>query len=178
MSVCVVTGCAGFIGSHLTERLLSLGHFVIGIDNFTDYYAPSIKKNNISEVLLNPNFELYEKNILDLELDAIISSADYIFHLSAQPGVRNSWGLFFETYLKNNVLCTQKLLESVKNQNSIKKFVYASSSSVYGEINKEKVCENDNLNPYSPYGVTKLSGENLCSLYQKNYDLPIILFCV
>ncbi len=165
----LVTGCAGFIGSHLTERLLSEGYEVIGIDCFMDYYAKVIKEQNISTALKNKNFKLIEEDILNM---AEYPEVDYVFHEAAQAGVRASWGKSFEIYTRNNIEATQKLLEFYKNL-KIKKFIYASSSSVYGDA-ELPMKEDSLLKPVSPYGVTKLAGEYLCYLYWKNYNVPIV----
>jgi UDP-glucose 4-epimerase len=125
----LVTGCAGFIGSHLVDKLLVQGCEVIGIDCFTDYYQRGTKEANISTAVKNKNFKLIEEDILEMEK---YPDVDYVFHLAAQAGVRASWGKSFEIYTRNNVQATQKLLEFYKDSN-IKKFVYASSSSVYGD---------------------------------------------
>jgi nucleoside-diphosphate-sugar epimerase len=166
----LVTGCAGFIGSHLTERLLNEGYEVIGVDCFTDYYPRNIKENNLHAVLKQENFEFLNKDLLSLDE---YPDVDYVFHQAAQAGVRASWGKYFDTYLENNIKLTQKLLEYYKNR-SIKKFVYASSSSVYGDVDELPMNEKSLLNPVSPYGVTKLAAENLCSLYYKNYGVPTV----
>ena len=167
----LVTGCAGFIGSHLVDRLLQMGYEVAGIDCFTDYYPSEIKKANISNSLAHPNFRLIEQNILDIDRDKF-PEVDHVFHLAAQAGVRASWGKNFEIYARNNIEATQRLLESYKGR-EIQKFVYASSSSVYGEA-ELPMREDSLLKPVSPYGVTKLAAENLCNLYYRNYHLPII----
>ncbi len=125
----LVTGCAGFIGSHLVDKLLEQGYEVIGIDCFTDYYPREIKEANIANALKHKNFELIEGDILNRDK---FPDVDYVFHLAAQAGVRASWSKSFEIYSKNNVQATQKLLEFYKDR-EIKKFVYASSSSVYGD---------------------------------------------
>jgi len=165
----LVTGCAGFIGSHLTERLLREGYEVIGIDCFTDYYPREIKEANLSNVLKSKKFKLIEEDILEMNK---FPEVDYVFHEAAQAGVRASWGKSFETYMRNNVQATQKLLEFYKDLD-IKKFVYASSSSVYGDA-ELPMREDSLLKPVSPYGVTKLAGENLCYLYWKNYNVPTV----
>ena len=165
----LVTGCAGFIGSHLVDKLLEQGYKVIGIDCFTDYYSREIKEANISNALNHNNFKLIEKDILEMDK---YPDVDYVFHLAAQAGVRASWGKSFEIYTRNNVQATQKLLEFYKDLN-IKKFVYASSSSVYGDA-ELPMREDSLLKPVSPYGVTKLAGENLCYLYWKNYGVPTV----
>lgn len=168
----IVTGCAGFIGSHLTERLLKEGFKVVGIDNFSDFYPKEIKEKNLESVIRNPEFMLRKKDMLDMELSNLVKDADYIFHLAAQPGVRPSWGENFEIYVKNNILATQKLLEACKGT-KIKKFIYASSSSVYGDV-ELPMREDARPNPISPYGVSKLAGEHLCNLYSRSFYIPTI----
>ena len=165
----LVTGCAGFIGSHLTERLLREGYKVIGIDCFTDYYAREIKERNIENALNEKNFKLIREDILEMNE---YPEVDYVFHEAAQAGVRASWGKSFEIYTRNNIEATQKLLEFYKDR-EIKKFVYASSSSVYGDA-ELPMREDSLLKPVSPYGVTKLAGENLCYLYWRNYNVPTV----
>jgi len=165
----LVTGCAGFIGSHVVDKLLELGYKVIGIDCITDYYPRAIKEENIAFALEHKDFEFIEEDILEIDQ---FPSVDYIFHLAAQAGVRASWGSSFEIYTVNNIEATQKLLEFYKSR-KIKKFVYASSSSVYGDA-ELPMKEDSLLKPVSPYGVTKLAGENLCYLYWKNYNLPTV----
>jgi len=165
----LVTGCAGFIGSHLTEKLLEQDYDVIGIDCFTDYYSSDLKRSNIFDSLENDNFTLIEKDITTLNE---FPDVDYVFHLAGQPGVRKSWGKKFETYTKDNIYATQRLLEFYKDLN-INKFVYSSSSSVYGDV-KLPMSEDTILKPISPYGVTKLAAEHLSYLYWKNYGLPIV----
>jgi len=165
----LVTGCAGFIGSHLVDRLLKMGYEVVGIDCFTDYYPKVIKEANISNALQNDNFKLIEEDILNMDK---FPEVDYVLHLAAQAGVRASWGRSFEIYTRNNIEATQKLLEFYKGV-EIQKFVYASSSSVYGDA-ELPMREDSLLKPVSPYGVTKLAGENLCYLYWKNYNVPTV----
>jgi len=169
----LVTGAAGFIGSTLTEKLLQKGHQVIGVDCFIDYYDRSLKENNMSSFKDNENFTLIDKNLNELDLKELLKDVDYIFHQAAQAGVRSSWGEDFEIYTHNNIMGTQRLLEAAKESN-IKKFVYASSSSVYGDTDKLPMQENNRLQPVSPYGVSKLAGENLCYLYYKNFNVPTV----
>jgi len=169
MKKVLVTGCAGFIGSNLVDSFLEYGYKVIGIDCFSDYYPEEIKKENISKASRNRNFKLIEENILNMNE---YPEVDYVFHQAAQAGVRASWGKSFEMYTRNNIEATQKLLEFYKNS-EIKKFVYASSSSVYGDA-ELPMREDFLLKPVSPYGVTKLAGENLCYLYWKNYNIPTV----
>ncbi len=169
----IVTGCAGFIGSHLTDKLLSLGHEVTGIDCFTDYYSRKQKEENISEIIKDRNFSFMEEDLLEIDLEEIIDSADYLFHQAAQAGVRYSWGNSFDVYTRNNILATQKILEACKGS-GLKKLIYASSSSVYGDTTELPMKEDSVLKPVSPYGVSKLAAENLCYLYSKNYNVPCI----
>jgi UDP-glucose 4-epimerase len=169
----VVTGAAGFIGSRLSERLLALEHDVTGIDCLADYYPPEIKRSNIKEALDNPRFTFLERDILEADLPEILNGCEVVFHLAAQAGVRASWGRSFETYTNNNVLATQRLLEAAREA-PIKRFVFASSSSVYGDAENIPVTEKEPTLPISPYGVTKLAAENLCRLYHKNFGVPTV----
>jgi len=167
----LVTGVAGFIGSHLAERLLQENHHVVGVDCFTDYYAKSLKKANVKRLLKEQDFSFVEENLLTASLPELLKDCDYIFHQAAQAGVRSSWGAEFEIYTSLNVLATQRLLEACKGLN-IRKFIYASSSSVYGDAQELPLREESILKPVSPYGVTKLAAEQLCYSYWKNYQIP------
>jgi UDP-glucose 4-epimerase len=169
----MVTGCAGFIGSHLTERLLQVGHEVVGVDCFTDYYSRKIKEGNLSKALKNKRFTLIEKNLLEMDPSELSEGVDYVFHQAAQAGVRASWGENFKIYTDNNILATQSLLEACK-ESGIKKLVYGSSSSVYGDVRTFPMKETLTPMPISPYGVSKLAGEHLCYLYWKNYGVPTV----
>ena len=175
MRKALVTGVAGFIGSHLAERLVREGFEVVGVDSFEDYYPRWIKKKNIESLLKCKNFTFFEKNILSEDFFNLpqLKGVDYIFHQAAQAGVRKSWGKDFEVYTKNNILATQKLLEFAKEK-GVRKFIYASSSSVYGEVKSLPFKENSPAKPFSPYGVSKLAGENLCYLYFKNFGVPTV----
>jgi len=173
LKTAIVTGVAGFIGSHLAEKLLEKKFKVIGIDSLTNYYSKKIKINNLSNCLKNKNFHFIQNDLMKIELEPILKKTDFIFHQAAQPGVRSSWGTEFNTYVKNNILATQKLLEISKNYKSIKKIVLASSSSVYGN-HKGVMSEKSLTKPESPYGATKLASENLGMIYHSNYNLPII----
>lgn len=165
----LVTGCAGFIGSTLTDRLLNDGFEVIGIDRFSDYYSREIKEKNLSYAIKHPKFSLLEEDIVNMET---FPEVEFIFHLAAQAGVRASWGMNFDVYIHDNIQATQRLLEYYKEIN-IRKFVYSSSSSVYGD-SKLPMREDGFVQPVSPYGVTKLAAEHLCYLYWKNYGVPTI----
>ena len=169
----VVTGAAGFIGSHLCERLLALGHQVIGIDSFTDYYDRARKEQNIADSKANAAFEFEEIDLVDADLTRTLRGAKVVYHLAGQPGVRPSWGGQFDLYLRDNILATQRLLESVKGL-PIDRFVFAGSSSVYGDAEMFPTKESALPRPVSPYGVTKLAAEHLTLLYSKNFGLPAV----
>lgn len=171
---CVVTGVAGFVGSHLAERLLTEGHEVCGIDAFIDYYPRAIKEKNLEGPRSWKNFIFVEGNLLDLPLASLLDGVDVIFHQAAQAGVRASWGHEFSRYVDCNVLATQKLLEVAMHVKTLGRFVYASSSSVYGDTNILPVGEDVTPHPVSPYGVTKLAAEQLCSLYHQNFGVPTV----
>ena len=159
---CLVTGAAGFIGSHLAERLVDEGHAVVGLDAFTDYYAPTLKTANLAGLDGHPAFRLVRANLLELDLGGLLDGVDVVFHLAAQAGVRASWGRAFEIYTEWNVLATQRLLEAARGR-TLRRFVYASSSSVYGR-SQLPMREDGPTRPLSPYGVSKLAGEHLCTL--------------
>ena len=160
----LVTGCAGFIGSHLTESLLADGHDVLGVDCFNDNYSRRVKRDNLEAALDFARFEFVPVDLARGSLDELVADCDVIFHLAAEPGVRSSWGARFEQYLRNNVQATQQLLEAIKPTPS-KRFVYASTSAVYGHAEALPTREDALPRPYSPYGVTKLAAEQLCHLY-------------
>ncbi|MDP9380914.1 MAG: NAD-dependent epimerase/dehydratase family protein [Chloroflexota bacterium] len=169
----IVTGCAGFLGSHLSEEFIAQGHEVVGVDCFTDYYSRSAKEANLVRLREEPRFSLVEADLCTMDLESLVEGTDLIYHQAAQAGVRASWGAYFETYVRNNVVATQRLLEAVKGQ-SLKKFVYASSSSVYGDAESYPTSESVLPCPVSPYGVTKLGGEQLVYLYHRNYGVPTV----
>jgi UDP-glucuronate 4-epimerase len=169
----LVTGCAGFIGSHLAESLLRDGHSVIGVDCFNDNYGRRDKLRNLESIRAWETFDFLPLDLARGDLDAIVADCDVLFHLAAEPGVRPSWGRRFELYLRNNVLATQHLLEAVKRSPG-KRFVFASSSSIYGEAERLPTPEDVTPRPYSPYGVTKLAAEHLCQLYGANYGTEVV----
>ena len=165
----VVTGVAGFIGSHLASRLLAEGHDVVGIDCFTDYYDPGRKRANVAPLLGHPRFRLAELDLALDPLEEVVSGAACVYHLAAQPGVRGSWGSGFATYVRQNILATQRLLEAVGGEG--RRLVYASSSSIYGEAEQALTAEDCLPRPVSPYGVTKLSAEQLVLAYDRTMGL-------
>ena len=167
----LVTGVAGFVGSHLAERLLDRGARVTGIDCFTDYYARPIKESNLALLEGRAGFRFVERAIQDADLNALLDDVTHVFHLAAQAGVRRSWGRDFQVYTVNNVEATQVLLEALVGR-PIEKLVYASSSSVYGDNAPIPMREDTLPQPLSPYGVTKLAAEHLCQLYSTNHGVP------
>jgi len=168
----VVTGAAGFIGSHLCEALIARGMEVVGVDCFTDYYDPAIKRRNVEALQSGPRFRLLELDLASADL-AQLPPARWVFHQAAQPGVRASWGAEFADYARHNVLATQRLLERYKGS-SVERVVVASSSSVYGDAERMPTGEGDLPRPFSPYGVTKLAAEHLALLYARNFALPAV----
>jgi nucleoside-diphosphate-sugar epimerase len=169
----VVTGAAGFIGSHLTEGLLADGHEVVGIDAFVDYYPRTLKERNLEPARGHAGFRLIEGRLEDLDLRPHLEGAAVVYHLAAQAGVRASWGREFEAYTNHNVLATQRLLETALASGP-PRIVYASSSSVYGECRSLPLREDAACRPVSPYGVTKLAAEHLVHLYGRNHGLGVV----
>ena len=169
----VVTGAAGFIGSHLSESLLADGHEVTGVDAFTDYYARSTKERNLEPSRSHRAFRLVEGRLQDLDLRPLLEGVGQVFHLAAQAGVRASWGREFAHYTDHNVLATQRLLEGARAAGG-PRVVYASSSSVYGDAPALPLREDARCQPVSPYGVSKLAAEHLGVLYQRNFGLPVV----
>ncbi|MDA4122240.1 MAG: NAD-dependent epimerase/dehydratase family protein [Thaumarchaeota archaeon] len=169
---CVVTGAAGFIGSHLSEALVRQGHSVLGVDCFTDYYPRKTKLANLSLLRNENRFKLVELDLSSAKLAPLLKNADCVFHLAAQPGVRASWGVSFSHYVKDNIVATQRLLEALKGTNT--RLVYASSSSIYGDSERSPTPEETTPRPVSPYGTTKLTAEQLCYVYFRNYGSQVV----
>lgn len=167
----IVTGAAGFIGTHLSAHLLDRGDQVVGIDCLTDYYEPLRKKANLATLQGRPNFSFVRQDLLEAPLPELFADADVVFHLAGQPGVRGSWGDEFGPYLSRNVAATQRVLEAARTT-SLWKVVYASSSSVYGDSETYPTTEDLKPRPVSPYGVTKLAAEHLCELYRTASQVP------
>ena len=170
---CVVTGAAGFIGSHLAESLVRDGHDVVGVDCFTDYYAREAKERNLARLRDERRFRLVEARLQELDLAPVLDGAERVFHLAAQAGVRASWGREFAHYTDHNVLATQRLLEAALAART-PRLVYASSSSVYGDAPDLPLREDAVCRPLSPYGVTKLAAEHLARLYHRNHGLATV----
>lgn len=169
----LVTGGAGFIGSHLSERLLEQGATVRAIDAFTDFYPRPLKERNLENLRGRAGYELVEGDLRELDLNALLDGITHVFHLAAQAGVRRSWGREFQVYTGLNVDSTQRLLEACVGK-PIERLVYASSSSVYGDEAPIPMTETALPQPVSPYGVTKLAAEQLCHLYYVNYGVPAV----
>jgi nucleoside-diphosphate-sugar epimerase len=172
MSRALVTGCAGFIGSHLTEALLEDGYTVLGVDCFNDNYARADKRANLARATQHDRFELRSADLVSLDADALLEGADVVFHLAGEPGVRASWGPRFDRYTHHNVKATQHLLQAARHHDV--KFVYASSSSIYGDALKLPTHEDETPRPLSPYGVTKLAAEHLCVLYGEEHGVDTV----
>jgi UDP-glucuronate 4-epimerase len=168
----VVTGGAGFIGSHLTERLATDGHEVDVIDCFTDYYDTSIKRRNCSR-WMDMGARLHERDLVRDQIDDVVDGAEIIFHLAAQPGVRQSW-THFEDYTSRNLVASQRLFEA-SSRATVQNVIVASSSSVYGNATELPTPESATLRPHSPYGITKKALEDLAHAHAANFGLSCVL---
>ncbi|MDQ1383958.1 MAG: UDP-glucuronate 4-epimerase [Actinomycetota bacterium] len=170
----LVTGAAGFVGSHLTDALLARGDIVRGVDCFTPYYEATEKEGNVSSARSHPNFEFVNADLRTSAIAPLLDGVDAVFHQAAQAGVRLSWAGGFADYVGHNVVATQRLLEAVVAARPSARVVYASSSSVYGNQARYPTEEADLPKPYSPYGVTKLAAEHLCGLYAENWNVSTV----
>jgi UDP-glucuronate 4-epimerase len=170
----LVTGVAGFIGSHLAESLLAEGDAVLGVDCFTPYYAAADKERNLALARANANFEFVDADLRSVVIEPLLDGVDVVFHLAAQAGVRLSWSEGFADYVGHNVLATQRILEAVVAARPAARVVNASTSSVYGNQARYPTCEDDLPRPFSPYGVTKLAAEHLCGLYAENWGVSTV----
>ena len=169
----LVTGAAGFVGSHLCGALLDSGASVTGVDCFTDYYARPLKEANLATVRERSGFTFVEATLQEIDLKPVLAGVTHVFHLAGQPGVRKSWGREFDVYTRNNVDATQRLLEALIGM-PIERYVLASSSSVYGDNVPLPMREDAHLQPLSPYGVSKVAAEQLGHLYWANYGVPTV----
>jgi nucleoside-diphosphate-sugar epimerase len=169
----VVTGAAGFIGSHLTERLLAAGNEVVGIDCFSDFYDRDTKEQNLVASRRHTSFHFEEADLVDADLATLVDGAGVVYHMAGLDGVRPSWGNQFDRYVRDNVIATQRLLEALKGT-PVKRMVFAGSSSVYGDAEMFPTKESALPHPLSPLGVTKLAAEHLAHLYTRIYSIPVV----
>jgi len=171
---CFVTGVAGFVGSHLAERLLADGHEVCGIDSFANNYDHALKERNLGALRSWNMFHFIEGDLMEVALQPLLEGVDWIFHQAGQEKERTNWASAFTHYTESNVSVTLRLLEAALRFGWIRRFVYASSSSVYGEAARLPVLEDELERPRSPHGITKLAAESLCSLYHRRFGLPTV----
>jgi nucleoside-diphosphate-sugar epimerase len=170
----LITGAAGFIGSHLAEASLERGWKVTAVDSLTTYYSPTDKVRNAERFSRHPECLYIEQDLLDIDLDLVVRDVNVVFHLAGQAGVRASWGQGFDAYTQLNVTALQRVLEAARNAKELTKFVFASSSSVYGDAEALPTSEDQILRPISPYGATKALGEHLCYLYYRAFGVPTV----
>ena len=168
----VVTGAAGFIGSHLCDRLLADGHEVVGIDSFTNYYSRALKDENLAAARKSRRFALRRLDLAEADVRWAIEDADVVFHLAGRSGLGVASPAAFGEYVRDNIVATQRLLDAVV-RSGIGRFVYAGSSSVYGDAERLPTKESALPHPLSTYGATKLAAENLVLLYGRNFGLPV-----
>jgi nucleoside-diphosphate-sugar epimerase len=168
---CLVTGAAGFVGSHLCEHLLRAGHDVVGVDAFIPYYPRPLKEDNLRLLRANSRFVFHELDLRQDDLATVLSGAEVVFHLAAMAGLARSW-TDFDLYQSCNLTATQRLLEAARGCNRLRRFIYASTSSVYGRYSSGD--ETLPTRPISPYGVTKLAAEQLCHAHAEECGLPVV----
>jgi nucleoside-diphosphate-sugar epimerase len=167
----MVTGAAGFIGSHLSERLIREGHDVVGVDCFVPYYDRAIKESNLTALRAQPGFHFAEADLRRDPLHNLVEGCDAVFHLAAMPGLMKSWN-DFPLYSTCNLEATQRLLDAARDTR-LPHFIHVSTSSVYGREATEP--EDSPTTPFSPYGITKLAAENLCRAYEANFGTPFTI---
>src|SRR5829696_3607915 len=171
--VSLVTGAAGFIGSHLCEALLDDGDEVVAVDCFSGYYSRIRKEENLAPLLGRPGFNFIEADLTVVAVAPLLRTVDSVYHLAGQPGVRSSWGPPFVDYVRHNITATQRLLEACRGH-PLRKLVFSSSSSVYGAVESFPTPESVHPKPISPYGVTKLAAEHLCEAYRRSFRIPVV----
>lgn len=171
MKRCMVTGAAGFIGSHLSEALTARGVDVVGVDTFIPYYPREIKETNLATLRTRSNFKFHEVDLRTGDLAPLLDGCDVVFHLAAMPGLMKSWS-DFSLYNTCNCDATLRLLEAARAVR-LPHFIHVSTSSVYG---KEATQGEEAVpQPFSPYGITKLAAENLCRAFEANFGQPITI---
>lgn len=173
MATHIITGVAGFIGSNLAETILKKGDSIIGVDQINDYYSIAQKKSNIASLRQYAGFKFIQDDIQNLDWLELLKGVEVVYHQAAQAGVRASWGESFRHYTERNINATQIILEAAKETPSLKRLVYASTSSVYGNAETMPTSEKVPPQPVSPYGITKLAAERMCWLYQQNFNVPV-----
>lgn len=171
---CLVTGCAGFVGSHLTDALLAQGCVVVGVDALTPTYDRTDKERNIEAARAHERFRWVEADLITADLSQLLAGVEVVFHLAGEPGVRQSWGERFSAYTRNNVLATERLLEACQQQ-ALHRFVFAGSSSIYGDSTDLPWRETTCPQPRSPYAITKLAAEHLCHAYRLGFGVPTVI---
>ncbi len=172
MSKCLVTGAAGFVGSHLCEELIARGHEVVGVDAFIPYYPRPLKETNLRSLLTAKRFAFHELDLRYDDLSPVVDRCDVIFHEAAMAGLMKSWS-DFDLYASCNMIGTKRLLEAARAQKTLPHFIHVSTSSVYGK--SATGSEDMPLSPFSPYGITKVGAEQLCRAFEANFGLPITI---
>lgn len=172
MSRCLVTGAAGFIGSHLSEALLAKGHDVVGVDAFIPYYPRPLKETNLKGLIGHPRFTFHEIDLRTAALAPVVEGCDTIFNEAAMAGLMKSWSEF-ELYVSCNIIATKRLLEAARDA-KVGQVIHVSTSSVYGK-DAVGATEDTPLTPFSPYGVTKVGAENLCRAFEANFGVPVTI---